>query len=270
MKTALILFTLVTCITATVFAQEQPKPATADAAEVAKKLANPVASMISVPFQNNMDVGIGDYNGSRNTLNIQPVIPVKLSSSLNLINRVILPVISQHDVYGDHSRQSGLGDAVVSAFFSPAEPKNGLVWGAGPVLLVPIATDDLLGTKKFGVGPTALILKQAKGWTYGALVNQIWSVAGDEERTDVNQLFLQPFLVYNWKTGAGVGFNAEITQNWEGDTTTAFLHPTISGVTRLGTQIVSLLIGPRLQVAGADGSRSDFGVRAQVTLVFPK
>ena len=92
MKTALILFALLICSTATVFAQEQPKPATADAAEVAKKLANPVASMISVPFQNNMDVGIGDYNGSRNTLNIQPVIPIKLSSSLNLIDVLFFPL----------------------------------------------------------------------------------------------------------------------------------------------------------------------------------
>lgn len=241
-----------------------------DPAALAKKLANPVASLISVPIQNNLDVGIGDYNGSKNTLNIQPVIPIKLSSTLNLIARIILPVISQDNIFDENTNQSGLSDAVVSGFISPAEPRNGMVWGAGPVLLVPIATDDLLGTKKFGVGPTALILKQAKGWTYGALVNQIWSVAGDEERADVNQMFLQPFLVYNWKSGAGLGINAEMTQDWETSRMTAFLNPTVSGVTRLGNQIVSLLVGPRLQVSGPDGSRSDFGVRAQVTLVFPK
>lgn len=251
-------------------AQEQAKPATTDAAEVAKKLANPVASLISVPFQNNLDVGIGNYNGSRNTMNIQPVIPIKLSTKLNLITRVVLPIISQHDITGENTQQSGLADAVVSAFFSPAEPKNGLVWGAGPAFLVPVATDDLLGTKKFGVGPTALILKQANGWTYGALVNQLWSVAGDEDAAEVNQMFLQPFLVYNWKTGAGVGVNSEITQNWVGETTVAFLNPTISGVTKLGKQIVSLVVGPRIQVAGLEGSKSDFGVRAQLTFVFPK
>ena len=109
-------------------------------------------------------------------------------------------------MYGENTQQSGLGDAVVSAFFSPAEPKNGVVWGAGPVLLVPIATDDLLGTKKFGVGPTALILKQANGWTYGALVNQVWSVAGDEDRADVNQMFLQPFLVLQLENRSRRGF----------------------------------------------------------------
>lgn len=268
LRSSLVL--LFTIITFTALAQEEAKPAATDAAEVAKKLANPVASMISVPLQNNLDVGIGDYNGSKNTLNIQPVIPIKMSPRLNLIARVILPVVTQHDVLGENTQQSGLSDALVSAFFSPAEPKNGLVWGAGPVLLVPTATDDFLGTKKFGVGPTALLLKQSKGWTYGALVNQVWSVAGDENRADVNQLYLQPFLVHNWKSGAGLGLNSEITQNWEGSTTTAFLNPTISGVTRLGKQIVSLLMGPRILLAAPDGKKPDFGVRAQITLVFPK
>jgi hypothetical protein len=251
-------------------AQEATAPKTTDAAELAKKLANPVASLISVPFQNNVDVGIGDFNGSRNTLNFQPVIPIKLTTKLNLITRIVLPIVAQHDIYGENSKQSGLSDAVVSAFISPSEPKNGLVWGAGPALLVPTATDNLLGTEKFGVGPTALVLKQANGWTIGGLANQIWSVAGNNDRTDVNQLFLQPFLNYNWKSGAGLGLNAEITQNWEAETTTAFLNPSISGVTKLGSQIVSLVVGPRIQLAAAEGSKSDFGVRAALTLVFPK
>lgn len=259
-----------TLISVKVFAQDEPKPPASDAAELAKKLANPVASLISMPLQNNLDVGIGAFNGTRNTLNIQPVIPVKLSAKLNLITRIVLPVVTQYDVFGEGSQQSGLSDAVVSGFFSPAEAKKGVVWGVGPALLVPTATDDLLGTKKFGVGPTALLLKQANGWTFGALVNQIWSIAGDEDRPDVNQMFLQPFLNYNWKSGAGIGINSEITQNWEGSTTTAYLNPTVSGVTKLGTQIVSLAVGPRIQVAAPDESKSAFGVRAAVVFVFPK
>jgi hypothetical protein len=266
----IILLIAASLYSAAAFAQEEPKPQASDAADVAKKLSNPVASLISMPFQNNMDVGIGDYNGSRNTLNIQPVIPVGLSPKLNMIVRVILPVISQHDITGENTQQSGLSDAVVSAFFSPAQPKNGLIWGAGPVLLVPTATDDFLATKKFGVGPTGLILKQSNGWTYGALFNQIWSVAGDEERPDVNQLFLQPFLVYNWKSGAGIGVNSEITQSWESDVTVAYLNPTLSGVTRVGKQIVSLAVGPRIVLAAPDGAAPDFGVRTVLTFVFPK
>lgn len=253
------------------FAQDTTAPTNAaDPAELAKKLANPVASLISVPFQNNTDVGIGSYKGSKNILNVQPVIPVKLTQKLNLIARVVLPIISQHDITGENTTQSGLSDAVVSGFVSPAEAKNGLVWGAGPAFLVPTATNDFLGTKKFGVGPTALILRQANGWTYGALVNQIWSVAGDETRAAVNQLYLQPFVVRNWKSGAGVGLSSEITQNWEAATSSVFILPSISGITKLGKQIVSLALGPRIQVAAPGGNKANFGVRAALTFVFPK
>jgi hypothetical protein len=163
-----------------------------------------------------------------------------------------------------------MGDAVVSAWLSPAQPKNGLIWGAGPVFLIPSATNDLLGTKKFGVGPTALILKQTNGFTIGALANQIWSVAGDPNRSNVSQLFVQPFFSYNWKSGAGLGINAEVTQNWIGNATTAFINPTLSGITKFGKQIVSLAIGPRIQVVAPDGGKSDFGIRANITFVFPK
>ncbi|WP_255515604.1 hypothetical protein [Flavobacterium sp. ZT3R18] len=247
----------------------QDKPAES-AAELAKKLSNPIASLISVPFQNNTDVGIGAYNGSRNTLNFQPVIPISLSPSLNLITRVVLPIVTQQGITAPGVKQSGLSDAVVSAFFSPAEAKNGLTWGVGPAILVPTATDKLLGTEKLGMGPTAVILKQANGWTYGALVNQIWSVAGSKDRADVNQMFLQPFFVYNWKSGAGAGGNFEITQNWEGNVTAVYFNPTISGITKLGTQMVQLAIGPRIPVSVPEGSRPDFGIRAVMNFVFPK
>jgi len=249
------------------FAQEKPA---VSAEELARKLSNPVAALISIPFQNNMDMGIGTLNGSKNTLNFQPVIPISLSTKLNLITRFIIPIVSQRNITGQGASQNGLSDAVVSAWFSPAEAKNGVVWGVGPVFLVPIATNDLLGTKKFGIGPTALILKQVNGWTVGGLVNQIWSVAGDDNRSDVNQMFVQPFLSYNWKSGAGVAINSEITRNWTASNTAAFINPTLTAVTKMGAQIVSFAIGPRIQVAAPSGSKADFGVRAAVTLVFPK
>ena len=252
-----------------VMATAQEKPAVS-AEELAKKLSNPVAALISVPFQDNMDIGIGTYNGSKNTLNFQPVIPLSLSGKLNLITRYIIPIVSQRNITGQGASQSGLSDAVVSAWFSPAEAKNGLTWGLGPVFLVPIATNDLLGTKKFGVGPTALVLKQSHGWTVGGLVNQIWSVAGDASRSDVNQMFIQPFFSYNWKSGAGVSVNTEITRNWTAANTAAFVIPALTAVTKMGTQIVSFAVGPRIQVAAPSGAKADLGVRAAVTLVFPK
>lgn len=249
----------------------KPAPAANDAAELAKKLANPVASLISLPFQNNTDVGIGDdHDGYKNTLNVQPVIPITLSKSLNLITRYIIPVVSQKNITGEGTSQAGLGDATISAFFSPSEAKNGFVWGAGPVFLVPTATNEYLGGKKLGIGPSALALLQRHNMTIGALVSQTWSVAGDEERSDVNFLYMQPFFNYNWKSGAGLGISGEITQNWEASSTTAYIIPAVSGVTRIGKQIVSLLIGPRILVASPNGNGADFGIRAQFVLVFPK
>lgn len=115
--------------------------------ELAKKLANPVSSLISLPLQNNSDFGIGEHDGNKNTLNIQPVIPLGLSKKLNLIIRVVQPVITQYNVTGAGEHQSGLGDATVSAFFSPAVVKKGIIWGAGPAFLIPDGTKDLSGKK---------------------------------------------------------------------------------------------------------------------------
>lgn len=266
MKPFKLFFLIGALSSVTAFAQEKPGTS---AEELAKKLANPIASLISVPFQNNTDYGIGPNNGTRNTLNFQPVIPIALTPNLNLIARVVLPIVAQYNITGNGSKQSGLSDAVMSAFFSPAS-KNGVTWGMGPVFLVPVATNDFLGTKKFGIGPTAVALKQSGPWTIGGLVNQIWSVAGDKNRSEVSQFFLQPFVTRNWKSGAGLGLSAEITQNWIANTTTAFIIPTVSGVTKLGKQTISLSFGPRLPVAAPSGSKADFGWRAGLNFVFPK
>ncbi|MBO9572478.1 MAG: hypothetical protein J7497_09750 [Chitinophagaceae bacterium] len=261
------IFFVVLLVSKAMFVCGQEKPS-ANAQELADKLSNPVASMISVPFQNNTDWGIGEYKGSKNTLNFQPVIPFRLSPDLNLITRYIIPIIDQYDVSGMNTHEFGLSDATVSAFFSPANPKNGLIWGAGPALLIPTATNDYLGTKKFGAGPTALVLKQGKGNTVGFLVNQLWSVAGDKNRQDVSQLFLQPFFAHSFSSGASIGGNMEMTQNWEAKTTLLFLNPTISGITKLGKQPVQLVVGPRIPLAGPDEIKPKFGIRAVLIFVF--
>jgi hypothetical protein len=245
-------------------AQEE---ASSDAAEIAKKLSNPVAKMISFPLQNNTDLGIGDQKGSRNTLNIQPVIPIGLSDELNIIARVVLPFVAQYGAIAG-TRSAGFGDAVASAFFSPAQAKDGLVWGAGPVFLLPVATDELSASKKFGIGPTIVIAQQTGSWTYGALANQIWSVAGDTSRPDVSQMYLQPFITHNWKSGAGIGVNAEINQYWKTKTTSVVIIPTITGVTKLGSQVVQLVVGPRIPIAAPEASKAEFGIRAAMTFVF--
>ncbi len=264
----IITFFLIGCIQIS-HAQEKPAASSTDAAELAKKLANPIASLISVPFQNNSDYGIGDNRGSRNTMNIQPVVPIKLSKNLNLITRIIMPIITQYNITGIGEKQNGIGDFVLSGFLSPSNSKNGFTWGAGPVFLLPVGSSDYT-TKKFGVGPTAVALKQFNGWTVGGLINQIWSVAGSSERSDVSQMFFQPFVIYNWKSGAGIGGNFEWTENWKANTTVIWFNPTISALTSLGKQKAQFVIGPRFNVAAPDGAKADMGWRAAVFFLFPK
>ncbi len=241
------------------------------AADLAKKLANPIANLISLPFQNNTDYGIGTLKGSRNTMNIQPVIPFKINKQLNFITRMVLPVVTQYNVTGLGNKENGLADALVSAFFSPSNSKNGVTWGLGTVLLLPIGTNDFLTGKKFGIGPTAILLKQIGGITIGGLANQIWSVSGDKNRADISQLFIQPFFNYNWKSGAGIGGNFEFTQNWKSNSSTVWFNPTISAVTSLGKQKTQFSIGPRFNIAAPNvGSKADWGWRAVVVFLFPK
>lgn len=246
----------------------QPAPAPNEAAELAKKLANPIASLISVPFQNNTFYGIGPYKGTQNTMNFQPVVPIKLSEHLNLITRYIIPIITQYNLTGENTSQSGLSDATISAFLSPSKTKNGLTWGAGAAFLVPTATNQDLGTGKFGVGPTIVVLKQGHGITLGALANQIWSVAGQADRGAVSQMFIQPFFTYNWKSGAGIGAVGSITQNWETKIFASSVAIPFSGITKFGKQIIQLAVGPQIPISGPN--RGDFGWRAQLTLIFPK
>jgi hypothetical protein len=255
-------------ITSSIFAQDAP--ALSKEQQLAAQVANPISSLISVPFQSNLYVGIGPLNGSRSITNFQPVVPMKLSENLNLITRMVLPIVSQQDLTGFNQSQTGLSDALVSAFFSPSKVVNGTVWGVGPAVLVPTATNDFLGTKKLGVGPTIVLLKQAKGWTYALLANQIWSVAGDKNRADVNQLYVQPILVYNWKSGAGINMVAEYTQNWETNTSNVVLTPTVNGITKLGSQLVQLAIGPLIPIVGPSKTRAEYGMRASINFLFPK
>jgi len=267
-KFALLLLIITSTFSGNLIAQETKQPLSAE--ELAKKLSNPIASLISVPFQNNTDIGIGENNGARNTLNIQPVIPVRISENLNLITRCVLPVISQYNVTGMGNSEIGLGNTVLSAFFSPSNSKGGLTWGAGPVFMLPTGSNEYLSVKKLGVGPTAVALYQSKGYTVGALVNQIWGVASKENQDDLSILFFQPFFSYNWKSGAGIGANFEVSQNWGAKTTSVWFNPTLSAVTSFGKQKTQFVIGPRFNLAAPDGSKADIGVRAAVVFLFPK
>ena len=239
--------------------------------DIAQKLNNPVSSLISVPLQNNFDFGGGPRDeGFQYRLNVQPVIPFALGDNWNLITRTIVPFITQEKRTGLDSSETGLGDSTLSLFFSPKKPgPGGLIWGAGPELYFPTATDDVLGAEKWGAGPTGLALWQQHGWTYGMLANHVWSFAGEDSRQDISSTFLQPFLSYQTKTHTTLGVNMESTYDWENEQWTVPLNFFVSQLMKMGKLPVSLQLGGRYYADKPSGG-PDWGLRFTMTFVLPK
>lgn len=241
----------------------------AQEADLAQKLANPISDLISLPIQSNLDFGVGPGDGTISRTNIQPVIPFSVSENWNLISRTIIPVVDQEGLApsGDSLDEFGLGDVTQSFFFSPKQSSP--IWGIGPVFLVPTATDELLGTEKFGIGPTAVVLKQDGPWTYGALVNHLWDVAGDDSRDSVNATFLQPFLSYILPTKTTLTLNTETTYDWSNDQWTVPLNFQVSQLFKVGNQPLQAFVGARYYAEKPDNG-PEWGIRFGLTFLFPK
>jgi hypothetical protein len=250
---------------------ETPQRLRTEEASLARQLANPVASLISVPFQFNYDRGIGvQENIQRANLNIQPVVPFKLSANWNLISRTILPVVNFQGAAGPETGQLNFGDTVQSLFLSPANPgPKGVIWGVGPVALLPTATGQLSGLHQWGLGPTGVVLVQRGHWTVGALANHLWSVANNGSNANVNATFLQPFLAYTTTNAWTFSLNTESTYDWAANQWAVPLNLAATKVTKLGNQLISFGAGVRYWVDGPDSGPQGWGARLVVTLLFP-
>jgi hypothetical protein len=272
MRTALITLAAVAA-TSPAWA-EDPAAATADASDadaLAMQLSNPVAALISVPFQFNWDTGLGrDGDGDRTTLNFQPVIPVSIGAEWNLISRTIVPVIWQDDVVPGGGSQSGFGDVLQSVFFSPKAPTaSGWIWGVGPAFLLPTGNSDFT-LDQWAAGPTAVVLRQnAAGWTYGMLVNQLWGISNSGPLPDVDATFLQPFVTKRIGPGRTLGMNLEATYDRNSSQWTVPLNGSLSQILPIGGQLVSVGLGGRVFLDAPRGG-PDWGLRLTVTLLFPR
>lgn len=211
--------------------------------DVAKKLANPIANMISLPIQVNYQQNLGlDDKGDKWLTNVQPVIPIELNDEWNIISRTIIPLVSEDNGI---STTSGVADIVQSAWLSPREPtESGWIWGSGAAFLIPTGSD--LSAEKWGVGPTFVALKQSGHWTYGGLTNHLWSFAGDDIRdgsgevaNNINQTFVQPFLTYITPQAVTIALNTETTYDWEREQWTVPLNLSVTKVTKIGSQLIS-------------------------------
>jgi len=241
-------------------------------ADLAQELSNPLADLMTIPIQMNYDRDIGPLDeGWKVQTNIQPVIPFHLNEEWNLISRTIMPVIYQDDIFPGEGSQFGLGDFNLSLFFSPKRPTSGgLLWGIGPVLLFPTATDSLLGAKKWGAGPAVVALTMRGPWTVGVLANHIWSYTGDSDRQDISNSFLQPFAAYTWPSAWTVSLQSESTYNWKTEKWSVPVNVAVSKLVRLGKLPVSLQAGVGYWAESPDAGPEGFRFRLQANFVLPK
>lgn len=240
--------------------------------ELRKAAQNPMADLISFPIQNNTNFRYGPLEKTQNVTNIQPVVPFHLTEDWLLITRTIVPLIYQPEFISGQGSKYGLGDINLSLFVGPKKPGS-LIWGAGPVFLFPTATHDRLGSKKWGAGPAAVGLTMYGPWVFGALVQNIWSFAGDNDRPDVNQMLIQYFINYNLPKGWYLSSAPIITANWKADSRDRWTIPVGGGFGRLfriGKLPVNMQLQAFYNVEKPDNLGPDWTLRFQVQMLLPK
>ena len=239
--------------------------------DLAKATQNPLASMISLPFQNNTNFGIGPDDETQNILNIQPVWPFSLNDNWNLVTRTILPVISQPGVLtSGEGRVNGLGDTTVTGWLSPKESGK-WIWGLGGIFLIPTATDDVLGSDKWGAGPTIVLLTMPGKWVVGSLFSNVWSFAGSGD-DDVNLFTWQYFINYNLEDGWYLTSGPVITANWEAPSGEKWTVPFGGGfgkIFKIGKQSMNGSASAYYNVEKPENG-PDWSLRLQLQFLFPQ
>ncbi|MEM1337210.1 MAG: transporter [Bacteroidota bacterium] len=231
---------------------------------LALKLQNPLAKLVVFPINIDYNYGFEPHDGSRVTVQLEPVIPAKLSENWRMIIRAVAPFVTQSDIVFDGESETGLRDFTISAFFVPTQwSRNGLSFGFGPVIALPTATNDFLGAEKWSLGPTAVLLKQANKFTAGVLVNQSWSVAGNSDRADVSTFLFQPFVSQVFNKGWSILGATEILQDWKNDSTNGTVYVLAQKLLNLGALPLQCAIGPAIPIG--NGNTSDFGFRIRLT-----
>lgn len=238
--------------------------------DLATKTQNPIANLISVPFQLTATFDQGAEGDTGYLLNVQPVIPTSVSKGVNLVWRPVVPIASQPPVVAGGDREAGLGDAFLQMYFTPKDA-TGLIWGVGPAVTLPTATEDVLGSRKWSAGPCFVALHQANGWTQGTLLIHQASVAGDSDRASVNYSYLQPFVSKTNQKSLSLGMSAEITYNWQADRDKwlAPVYFTASKVVTWGKRPVSIGGGVGYVAEGPE-SAGDWKARFSLSFLFPK
>jgi opacity protein-like surface antigen len=237
--------------------------------DLQKQSQNPIADLVSLPFQSNTNFNSGPFNRTQEILNIQPVVPMHLNEDWNVISRTIIPLVSQPDPAIDSST-SGIGDITQSLFLSPTNPGK-LIWGVGPVFTVPSASDPILGTGRVLFGPTAVFLTTPGHWVLGVLLNNQWSVGGNSLRPAVNTGLAQPFVNYNMEHGWYLTTSPIITVNWLAAADEKWTVPVGGGfgrVFRVGDQPINASIAAYYNAIRPTGT-SDWQLRTSIALLFP-
>ncbi len=243
------------------------EPAGSDVGDLAKAVQNPIANLISVPFQNNTNFEFGPREKTQNVLNIQPVVPFELGDSWNLITRTILPVVSQPELQPGQDRENGLGNTLFTGFLSPRN-SGGLIWGAGPAIQLPTATDHQIADDEWAAGPSLVLLAMPGPWVIGTLVSNIWDIDADR---DINFFTLQYFVNYNFDGGWYLTSSPVITANWEADDEwTVPFGGGFGRVFRIGRQPVNAQVQAFYNVEKPDDIGPDWSTRLQLQFMFPK